>query len=215
MIRTMVVALAGVVTVAAGASLASAEQHDPWNDRLGPVVALPEFGGAWVEETHGERVLHVWLTEPDATLADTVADLLRQADSDRYSADRTAVHKADFSHAELSEWGTKLMALPEVTMTSVDHQRNRLRVGVADVDSDAAAVRTRLEELGVPVGAVEIEQVTVRTLPETEPSGLLRWALVAGGLLAAAGVLAAVAAYQRRLRRSYREWREAIPNLAL
>lgn len=139
---------------------------------------IPEFGGAYLEG----RVLNVWMTEADAEVTDAVLTALSQR-CPRHND--VVILAADYSYAQLSDWGVQALALPGVNLTSVDVRTNRLMVGVFDLDRDGAAVMAALAQIGAPAEAVVLlEAGPFRTLPIGPDNSRLGW--VAGALAVAA-----------------------------
>jgi hypothetical protein len=76
---------------------------------------------------------------------------------------RMNVREAKYSFVDLYGWHqalkTNVLNVPGVVLTDIAEDQNRLRVGVESA-SAGARVRQRLESLGVPEGAVQVELTT-------------------------------------------------------
>jgi hypothetical protein len=161
-------------------------------------LGIPEFGGAYLED----RVLHVWITEPDTDVTDAILTALRERCPEHGVV---VIRAADYPYTQLSDWGRRSLALPEVKMTSVDVRTNRLTVGVTDVDHDAAAVMAALAEIGVPAEVVVLEGAgPFRTLPIGPDNSRLVWLAGALALVAVISGAAALMRAHRRRRRAAR-----------
>jgi hypothetical protein len=207
MVRTMLAGMAVMLMTgpAAPGGQSGDTDQDPEQQRLGPVAEIPQFGGAWVEEIGGERVLNLWLTDPDERIADRAVDALLEHDADQFANDRVQIHRAEYRHDELTEWARVAGGLPQVTMTWVDQRANQLVVGVADLDADAEAVEAELATAQIPTGAVSFDQVgpiaQAPLLPaddDAPPAGGPPGLLLAIAGLVTAGALATVAALASR-----------------
>ena len=154
-----------IAALAAFAALSSAAPAPPpvptLPTRCDESVAVPEFGGAYVER----GTLHVWLTtvgDDQGPAATQVAQTLARACPDQYSSFGPSVtlHRADYTFAELAAWEgsvRSLLSQPDVVMTDVNEQTNRLTVGVASFsDGRAAEIIGVVSALGVPAAAVEV-----------------------------------------------------------
>ena len=141
------------------------ELGDPWEMQLGPVVTMPEFGGAWVEDVDGDTVLHLWLTDTGADAEEAVVAALREAGPAEYDTDRVTVHPADYSHTQLAGWSFLALAVDPVTAAKVDHRHNRIQVGVADPDTQSETTLAALTILGVPAEAIHFTQLQAPSAP--------------------------------------------------
>lgn len=177
-------------------SPAAAQQTPTVNPRCAQAAAdVPEFGGAYVER----RVLYVWLTEPDAGVADEVVAILREQCP---GYDDVVIRAADYPYAQLDGWGRQAFALPEVTMTSVDSRNNRLAVGVSDLDRDGPVVMAALADLGVPPEAVTLRQAGPFSTRPLERNSALAWVIgvAVAVMIGCAAVLLAYRRWHRKTR---------------
>jgi hypothetical protein len=176
-------------------SPAAAQQTPTVNPRCAQAAAdVPEFGGAYVER----RVLHVWLTESDAGVTDAVVAILREQCP---VYDDVVIRAADYPYAQLDGWGTQALALPEVTMTSVDSRTNRLAVGVSDVDRDRPVVMAALADLGVPPEAVALRQAGPFSTQPLRRDSALAW-VIGVAVVVMIGCAAALLAHRQRHRKT-------------
>lgn len=130
--------------------------HQP-DDPVALVRGIPGFGGLFVDETGAptvylkdaaaraevERALGPWLT------AQGLAPGLR-------------VRRADYDWASLERWqgqaGREALAMPGAVWVDADEARNRVTIGV-ERGTSATRVRSAVARLGVPAGAVVVEEV--------------------------------------------------------
>ena len=139
-----------------GARLAAAPSVDHAFMALNREV--PGFGGMWVDDA---GVPHVWMRDPAAAPVETL---------ESWFGASVRVERGDYDFADLAGWrdqGRTLLDAAGVVLIDADERLNRVRVGVAAGEgAQHAARRVRLElaRRGVPLAAVEIEEV-----PEVHP----------------------------------------------
>jgi hypothetical protein len=132
---------------------------------------VPAFGGMYIDRASGSLVVHLTDTSPRVA-AEAEAALYAQFGTDRLAGatatrglgpaptkPRVRILPAKYRFAELKEWherlATGVLALPEVVLTDIDDQQNRLAVGV-ETTAAQARVEGQLGRLGVPREAVSI-----------------------------------------------------------
>jgi len=156
---TMLLALA-LLLVSSIATPAAWSQSPPTiNDLFSEINArIPGFGGLYVDPD--KDTLYVQIVPGYSTGAAE----LNQAISDILGPDRPPESKlvmldAQYSFVELRSWhdysDETIMPIDGVVSTGIDHQSNRVFIGVENQQAEAA-VRARLADLGIPLHAVEI-----------------------------------------------------------
>jgi len=191
-------ALPAVITVASAWAQTVDDQFVAVAERI------PEFGGAWVTDQEGGRVLHVWLTEPSATRAEAAQRALVDEFGSHFADASVEPLQAQYSFMELKRWSDRafpeVLAVPGVVFTDIDERRNRLLIALEDPSRHESAVRVKLEALDVPLRAVIIEQASPFERVSEQSNGGFSWTAVAIACVALSA--AAGFAIHRKRRRS-------------
>ena len=137
------------------------------DDHLAAVAGeVPGFGGAFVkgDASVGEtEQLFIWLVDPDQNAAQRAQQALIRFLGPRFDQAVVEVLRADFSFEQLKSWHEAMNAafgLPGVVFTDVDESRNRVLIGVEDVETLSPAIRGLAVERGVPEPALAFVQAT-------------------------------------------------------
>jgi len=118
----------------------------------------PEFGGMFIDED--EDTIFVYLLDGDL---DAVVKKLKKVFGEENLPQRNAeVLEAKYSFLQLKKWHDRLaervFQIPEVHLTDINDETNRLTVGIENLDA-RGRVEEQLEALGIPIEAVEIEEI--------------------------------------------------------
>jgi len=140
---------------------------DETPSQLAVAAVVPGFGGYFLSATGAPTVyLASAATRPLAEQA--LAGFLASRD---FTAADLMVAQGTFDYAQLDAWyraaRPAVFAVPGFVLGDVDEGSNRVRIGVSDAGA-AASVSAAMAQLGIPAGAVIVEQhapvVTVATL---------------------------------------------------
>lgn len=151
------------------ASLVGDITQDPVPSQMAVAAAVPGFGGYYLDAA-GRPTVH--LTNP--ALGAAAATALSGFLADRgFTAADLQVVQGQFEYAQLDAWyrlsKAAAFSVDGIVLGDVDEGRNRIRFGVTNA-SAGAAVLSAVTALGVPAGAVVIEErapvATVATLRE-------------------------------------------------
>jgi hypothetical protein len=116
------------------------------------------FGGMFVNEK--KDTIYVFLR--DGNLNAVVKELKKVFGKESLPERKAKALPAQYSFLQLREWFdllTKQVSnIPEVTLTDIDDSKNRLTVGVENLDA-TSKVLERVRESGIPEGAVNIEEI--------------------------------------------------------
>ncbi|MFQ5878980.1 MAG: BsuPI-related putative proteinase inhibitor [Dehalococcoidia bacterium] len=116
----------------------------------------PGFGGMFVDPA--ENVLYVYLLDLSKK-DEAVAAISRVFGPDRIPSGGVKVLQAQYTIAQLSRWYepmSKLLTIPGITGTDLAEHKNRLKVGVEDIQLKGQ-VESELDRLGIPREVVLIE----------------------------------------------------------
>jgi hypothetical protein len=126
--------------------------------------SVPEFGGIFIDEQRNDT-LDVYVLGSDPELAaklDAAINAIPELASARAAQTRIQLLPAQYSFLQLKDWHDRaspvLLAMPDVILTAVDQQANRLLVGISDW-AVAADITEALSGLDVPRSAVNLEFV--------------------------------------------------------
>ncbi len=118
--------------------------------------AAPAFGGMFLD---ANGVLNIYLVDPSQA-GEAAAAIASVFGADRFEGAAVKVLEADFSFADLHRWRQEMrrevLGLPGVVSLDIDETRNRITVGLEDMEAQAA-VEVKLAELGIPRDAVILE----------------------------------------------------------
>jgi hypothetical protein len=118
---------------------------------------VPELGGLFVRG----RDLQVVLTQPSATNLNRALDAIEIVfGRERFDGLTARAIRGDYTFPQLRGWkdvATSLLAARRATLVDADERANRIRIGLADLASQASVEKT-LTSLGVPLAAVVFEQ---------------------------------------------------------
>jgi len=138
---------------------------------------VPAFGGMFVDE--GKNTLYVYMVPGQSGDLAT----LEQAISDVFGPRQQQIEMlaGQYTFLQLNAWHDRMidvLSIAGTVMTGIDHFNNRLKVGVESPDV-AAGVEAELVALGVPLEAVNIEQMAPAEPDQTLQSG---WRPLVGGI---------------------------------
>ncbi|HEX6684069.1 MAG TPA: hypothetical protein VF062_14795 [Candidatus Limnocylindrales bacterium] len=161
---------------------------------------VPQYGGAYVSA----GVLHIWLTEPEVDERAVAAALAQQCPGlVPPGTPEIEIHDADYTVSQLRAWAraaTSLMNRPDISMTGVNEQTNRVMVGTSRPDGDRAELVAALNSEGVPEAAVEFLEMTGATMDMPVDDGKWRWIGGAAVLLTLAVGFTVWVSWRRRRR---------------
>ncbi|HEX4978751.1 MAG TPA: hypothetical protein VFV35_01680 [Acidimicrobiales bacterium] len=190
-------ALPAVITVASAWAQAVDDQFVAVAERI------PEFGGAWVTDQEGGRVLHVWLTQPSAARAEAAQRALVEEFGSHFATGSVEPLRARYSLMDLKRWSdlafAEVLTVPGAVFTDVDERRNRLLIALEDPSQHEWWVREKLKALDVPSRAVIIEQASPIDRVGEQSNGDSPWTAVAIAC-AALGAAAGLAIHRKRRR---------------
>lgn len=131
---------------------------------------VPAFGGMFFEflesrrQTRETAILYIYLldaTQKEAALQ-TILAILGPLYPDLLPPHEVRVLQAQYSFLQLKEWFDVIGILhhmPEVTLTDIDDVKNRLRIGVREMDGETVVrIEHELVKLGIPREAVILEK---------------------------------------------------------
>ncbi len=116
---------------------------------------VPGFAGLYIDES-GEPVV---LTKHDGSRVQTTALVQAFLSGRRHSGKGIKFAHANYSIAELTTWREALRSafyIPGVVTVGIQHQYNRILVGVVGNDAERAVLQ-RARDLGIPREAIRIE----------------------------------------------------------
>ncbi|HYJ80170.1 MAG TPA: hypothetical protein VEW03_11235, partial [Longimicrobiaceae bacterium] len=143
---------------------ASQVGQDPTPEQMAVAMAVPGFGGYFLDAAGAPTV---YLTNPAQRPAAELALASFLADRGFTAAD-LRVRQGTYSYTQLDAWYRQsrpgAFGVSGIVLGDVDEAQNRVRFGVVDAVA-ALGVRGVLARLGVPAGAVLVEQrAPIRTL---------------------------------------------------
>lgn len=131
--------------------------QDPSPGQLAVAQAVPGFGGYSLDASGAPTV---YLLDP-ARRADAEQALAGFLADRGFTAADLRVAQGAFGYTQLDSWyrlaRPAAFAVPGFVLGDVDEGSNRVRIGVAHAAA-AAAVQAALTQLGIPAGAVIVEQ---------------------------------------------------------
>jgi hypothetical protein len=138
---------------------------------------VPAFGGMFVNEDKNTLYVYIVPGQPGDI------DSLEEAVTDVFGPQQqqTEMITAQYTFLQLKEWHDRMidvLSIPGVVLTDIDHFKNRLTVGVESPDV-AAEVEGELMALGIPLAAVNMEQMAPAEPDQTLESG---WRPLVGGI---------------------------------
>jgi hypothetical protein len=136
------------------------------DDPVALVRAVPGFGGFFLDE---EGVPTIYLRNP-ATRVEAQRALGPWLSAQGLGTVALRVRRADFDWVALERWhheaGREALAMRGVVWVDADEARNRVTIGV-ERGTSAAAVRSAVARVGVPSGAVVVQEVAPVRLAAT------------------------------------------------
>jgi hypothetical protein len=138
---------------------------------------VPAFGGMFVNEDKNTLYVYMVPGQPGDI------DSLEQAVTDVFGPRQEQIEMitGQYSFLQLSDWHDRMidmLSIPGVVLTDIDHFTNRLTVGIESSDV-AAGVEAELVALGIPLEAVNIEEMSPVEPDQTLESG---WRPLVGGI---------------------------------
>jgi len=132
-----------------------------WDDPFAEVAQrVPAFGGMFFDD---QGVLNVYLL--DLSQKEAVEEAIVTVFGSELVQGSIRVLQGQYSFLQLAEWhnrmSTEVLGLPGVVLTDVDDAKNRLTIGVEELQRVQSQIEELLTRLGIPREAVIIT--------ETEP----------------------------------------------
>lgn len=119
---------------------------------------VPAFGGMFVDGDRGR--LNIWLTDGEKSLTKARKVLLDVFEGGGLGGLKPVALEADYSFTQLAGWYEGMGSVPRmkgVLLVHLEQGRNRIIVGVENLEVQEQLVETELGRLDVPRAAVVIQ----------------------------------------------------------
>lgn len=119
--------------------------------------SVPSFGGAYVLDESDTLV--IVLTEKNDRAANTARKALRSRLGTEIDRTNMEIELGSYSFSQLKQWydHISMNTVEGLVLTDIDEMRNRILIGVQDVQAAEGGINETLSEAGIPREAVLIE----------------------------------------------------------